>query len=719
MSGYTSVFGGSTVQPAEVAYRAVALSASVVLQWPALATDENYLARVMDVTPSDVLLSITLPDARDASPGFDAIFRNLGAQTFSVLDAASGSIISVSSGEIKYLYLTGNSTAAGSWRTFTFGTGTSSADASALAGFGLRALNGELNTAMLVTEIGANHTLDADDRGGFFVWTGGTGTFTLPAIADTYGDWYCGIRNQGSGALTISGDVDIDGAASIVIGVGEAFEVHSGPADWYTEGRGRSASFNFTQLIKSVTGGNTTLTLSEAANVVQKYTGTLLSNQTVTLPSVVQVYYVSNQTAGSYSFTLQTAAGGGATTVAVPQSQNIIVFCDGTNVINCSTTISGFTSITLGAGSVSAPSLAFSVSDTGFYSPATYQVALALNGVQKALFSASAVTIVPNTSFSGNVSITGTLGVTGAVTLSSSIALANGSTATTQSAGDNSTKIATTAYVDTGLALKSNIASPTFTGTPAAPTAAPGTNTTQLATTAFVTAAAFSSSLPSQTGNAGKYVTTDGSTASWGALTGLPSQATHSGKYLTTDGSNASWGALVGLPSQTSNAGKFLTTDGSSASWVGFPSFSIQDQKSSGTAAQTLTGGSYTTRDLNTTLVNSITGASLNSGTAEVTLPAGTYIVSAAAPINGTASMTGTRLRLRNATDSTTLVIGTATKSSTSSVVAIPGLNDMFTLAASKAVTLQHYTDVGATGGTALTTGEVEVYSSITFVKVA
>jgi hypothetical protein len=39
------------------------------------------------------------------------------------------------------------------------------------------------------------------------------------------------------------------------------------------------------------------------------------------------------------------------------------------------------------------------------------------------------------------------------------------------------------------LALKANIASPTFTGTPAAPTAAPGTNTTQIATTAFVQAA--------------------------------------------------------------------------------------------------------------------------------------------------------------------------------------------------------------------------------------
>lgn len=41
----------------------------------------------------------------------------------------------------------------------------------------------------------------------------------------------------------------------------------------------------------------------------------------------------------------------------------------------------------------------------------------------------------------------------------------------------------------TALNLKANIASPTFTGVPAAPTPAAGTNTTQVATTAFVTAA--------------------------------------------------------------------------------------------------------------------------------------------------------------------------------------------------------------------------------------
>ena len=42
--------------------------------------------------------------------------------------------------------------------------------------------------------------------------------------------------------------------------------------------------------------------------------------------------------------------------------------------------------------------------------------------------------------------------------------------------------------VQTALALKAPLASPTFTGVPAAPTATAGDNSTTLATTAFVTA---------------------------------------------------------------------------------------------------------------------------------------------------------------------------------------------------------------------------------------
>jgi len=48
------------------------------------------------------------------------------------------------------------------------------------------------------------------------------------------------------------------------------------------------------------------------------------------------------------------------------------------------------------------------------------------------------------------------------------------------------TKYPTVTAVNTGLALKANLASPALTGTPTAPTATAGTNTTQIATTAFV-----------------------------------------------------------------------------------------------------------------------------------------------------------------------------------------------------------------------------------------
>ena len=47
----------------------------------------------------------------------------------------------------------------------------------------------------------------------------------------------------------------------------------------------------------------------------------------------------------------------------------------------------------------------------------------------------------------------------------------------------------------------------------------------------------------------------------------LPSQSGQSGKFLTTDGTNASWGAVDALPSQTGMNGKFLQTNGTTASW--------------------------------------------------------------------------------------------------------------------------------------------------------
>ena len=54
--------------------------------------------------------------------------------------------------------------------------------------------------------------------------------------------------------------------------------------------------------------------------------------------------------------------------------------------------------------------------------------------------------------------------------------------------------------------------------------------------------------VPSQTGNSGKYLTTNGTVSSWGAVDALPSQTSNSGKYLTTDGTTASWATVTTDP---------------------------------------------------------------------------------------------------------------------------------------------------------------------------
>ena len=64
--------------------------------------------------------------------------------------------------------------------------------------------------------------------------------------------------------------------------------------------------------------------------------------------------------------------------------------------------------------------------------------------------------------------------------------LPTGTTGVTQTAGDSTTKLATTAFVTTAASTKANLASPSFTGTPLAPTATTSTNNTQIATTAYV-----------------------------------------------------------------------------------------------------------------------------------------------------------------------------------------------------------------------------------------
>ena len=65
------------------------------------------------------------------------------------------------------------------------------------------------------------------------------------------------------------------------------------------------------------------------------YTGTLTGNRTVVIPATVQQYWVDNRTTGSYTLTISPSGGG--TSFNVSQGSRVILYCDGTDVLNAST----------------------------------------------------------------------------------------------------------------------------------------------------------------------------------------------------------------------------------------------------------------------------------------------------------------------------------------------------------------------------------------------
>ena len=88
------------------------------------------------------------------------------------------------------------------------------------------------------------------------------------------------------------------------------------------------------------------------------------------------------------------------------------------------------------------------------------------------------------------------------------------------------------------------------------------------------------SQVPSQSGQSGKFLTTNGTTASWANVDAFPTQSGNNGKFLTTDGSSVSWATVDALPTQTGQSGKFLTTDGTYASWETIDAFPTQTGQS-------------------------------------------------------------------------------------------------------------------------------------------
>lgn len=406
---YNSPFTGNVIQPTDVSYRAVTLSANTQLQWPinGNATDD-YAARIMEVTASSAGLSLYMPPANQASVGQDAMIRNVGAQTFTVKDyAGANTIVSIPAGEARYIYITDNPDEEGTWGIIAFGIGSSGADAATLAGYGLLAIGQTLNQSQPVTTFSSNYTALTTDRSNTYVWTGGAGTLTLSGASTLQDNWFMFLRNGGTGALTVAcsgGDV-INGSSSIILQPSDSCIIVCSGAAFYTVGLGKSTQFAFTQLTKAITGGTVTLTAAEASNVILKFTGTLSSNATIIVPQTVQVYYVQNATVGgasNYTIKLTTNTGGSEATIASNQQATLI--CDSVNLVNANTVLAGASSIGLINGTVGSPALYFGAeASTGVYRAASGEFNIAILGVLRSTLSASGLAIVGTGNFTGGI----------------------------------------------------------------------------------------------------------------------------------------------------------------------------------------------------------------------------------------------------------------------------------------------------------------------------
>jgi hypothetical protein len=337
---FTQVFGGTTIYPSDVSYLALALTADITLEWPLESSTNEYpVARIIDVTPTGTF-SIIMPPADQTGTGQTVLFNNLGPNTVTVKNSVGATLLSMAQGEQWQIYLTDNTTAAGTWRVFRYGASTAQAQASALAGYGLTATGSTLSQSAPVTLFNSNYTAGATDRAETYVWNGGVGTLTLLSAVTAGNDWFISLRNGGAGDLTVAtqGAETINGGASLVLQPGDSATIVTDGLNWFTLGLGQSAvfAFDYTSINLGGLSGNYTLAGAELNRIAYEFTGAITGNIEVVVPNTVQQYWVYNNTTGG-SFTLRVRTSAQTPGVLVTRGSRAILYCNGSEVVDAET----------------------------------------------------------------------------------------------------------------------------------------------------------------------------------------------------------------------------------------------------------------------------------------------------------------------------------------------------------------------------------------------
>lgn len=175
------------------------------------------------------------------------------------------------------------------------------------------------------------------------------------------------------------------------------------------------------------------------------------------------------------------------------------------------------------------------------------------------------------------------------------------------------------------------------------------------------------------------------------------------------------------------SAGLFLRNNGSTAAILASQVILVQNRQTAGTGnpEPNASGNTWTQRTFNTTVFNTVSGASLSSNS--VILPAGTYTFTFSTTANiliSTGNQSGFLHRLYNATDSAVIDYSCST-SAINQITSGPSFTGAFTLTGTKTVEIDVYW-ITASGtilqmGSAISGGGdplLEVYSAVSFQKI-
>jgi hypothetical protein len=398
MTNFVDVFGDYSVPPSERAYSAVTLTQNSVLAWPELsalsAENQFFATSILELSAESADLRIRLPPAQQVSLGKDILLLNTGALLIQIDSSDGSNVTSLSPGTAKYVFT--KDAASNAWGVFTYGTGTSGADAAELAGSGLTPVDNELQLFAQYTPINSSRALDfvADRFCTIDVTAAGVELTLDNATTQPAQGFIALVRNSSTGTATLISLVgqNIDGAASKLLNPQESCILLQASNGWVTVGYSRDIEFAFSEVIVDITAGNITLASSDLIGRMIKVVGSPVAQRTIFLPAVNNIYFVNvTSSVGVADVLFQVGA---TTAVAVAANQSTALYVDGIRVFPAVTTALS-APLDLLDGSAASPTLKFlNDPDTGIFRKGNNQLGISTGGIERFVVTTTGVSVV-------------------------------------------------------------------------------------------------------------------------------------------------------------------------------------------------------------------------------------------------------------------------------------------------------------------------------------